>query len=56
MHRYRTPDHRELQARVRRFAQEAIAPVARELDETAEFPWENVKAMGEMGRLGVPVP
>jgi alkylation response protein AidB-like acyl-CoA dehydrogenase len=56
MHRYLTSDHLELQARVRRFAQEVIAPVARELDETAEFPWENVKAMGEMGWLGVPVP
>ena len=56
MHRYLTPDHFELQTRVRRFAQEAIVPVARELDETAEFPWENVKIMAEMGLLGVPVP
>ena len=56
MHRYLTEDHVALRDRVRRFAEEAIVPVARELDETAEFPWENVKRMAEMGLLGVPVP
>jgi butyryl-CoA dehydrogenase len=28
--------------------------VARELDRTSEFPWDNIKAMGELGLLGVP--
>ncbi len=56
MDRYLTPQHVRLQERVRAFALEAIVPVARELDETSTFPWENVKAMGEMGLLGVPVP
>ncbi len=56
MDRYLTADHLRLQERVRRFAQERIEPVARDLDERSEFPWENVKAMGEMGLLGVPVP
>jgi butyryl-CoA dehydrogenase len=28
--------------------------VAAELDRTSEFPWENIKAMGELGLLGVP--
>ncbi|MDE2806708.1 MAG: acyl-CoA dehydrogenase family protein [Gemmatimonadota bacterium] len=48
--------HINLQADVRRFALEAIAPVARELDETGRFPWDNVRAMAERGWLGVPVP
>jgi butyryl-CoA dehydrogenase len=56
MDRYLTPQHVDLQERVRSFALEAIVPVASALDETATFPWENVKAMGEMGLLGVPVP
>ncbi len=56
MDRYLTPDHVRLQERVRRFALDAIVPVARDLDESSTFPWENVKAMGEMGLLGVPVP
>ena len=49
-------DHLELQAQVREFALDRIAPVARELDETARFPWDNVKSMAERGWFGVPVP
>ncbi|MXW18605.1 MAG: acyl-CoA dehydrogenase [Gemmatimonadetes bacterium] len=53
---YLNPDHLSLQADVRRFALDSIVPVARELDETGRFPWDNVKSMGERGWLGVPVP
>lgn len=53
---YLDQDHRDLQAQVREFALKSVVPVARELDETARFPWDNVKAMGERGWLGVPVP
>ena len=56
MDRYLTADHVRLQKQVREFARERIEPVARELDERCEFPWENVKAMAERGWLGVPVP
>ena len=56
MDRYLTADHVRLQKRVRRFALDVIVPVARELDESAAFPWESVAAMAEMGLLGVPVP
>jgi len=56
MNRYLTAEHIELVGRVRRFAREAIEPVARQLDETGEFPWENVKLMSDMGLFGVPVP
>ena len=53
---YLDKTHLKLQADVRRFAIERIVPVARELDETTRFPWDNVKSMGERGWLGVPVP
>ena len=56
MEPYLNDDHRALVKRVRSFAEEAIVPVARELDADARFPWENVRAMGEMGLLGVPIP
>jgi butyryl-CoA dehydrogenase len=39
---------------VRDFSRTEIAPVARELDQTSTFPWENVRKMGELGLLGVP--
>jgi alkylation response protein AidB-like acyl-CoA dehydrogenase len=51
---YFTEQHHQVREMVREFSQERIAPVARELDRTSEFPWENIKAMGELGLLGVP--
>ncbi len=49
-------DEHHLQVRdmVRDFARNEVAPVARELDRTQEFPWENIKKMGELGLMGVP--
>lgn len=41
---------------VRAFARDEVAPVARQFDESQEFPWENVKKMAELGLLGVPWP
>ncbi|MBU2611503.1 MAG: acyl-CoA dehydrogenase [Chloroflexi bacterium] len=40
----------------RDFAQEKIAPVAAEFDESGEFPHETIKKMGEMGFMGIEVP
>ena len=51
---YFTDQHREVREMVREFSRTHIAPVARELDQTSTFPWENIKAMGELGLLGVP--
>ena len=56
MEPYLGPDHARLRNAVRSFALEHIAPVAAEIDRTQTFPWENVRAMGEMGLLGVPIP
>lgn len=41
---------------VRDFAREHVAPVARDLDRDQTFPWDNIRAMGELGLLGVPWP
>jgi len=41
---------------VREFARDEVAPVASAFDESQDFPWENVKRMGELGLLGVPWP
>ncbi len=39
---------------VRSFAREEVAPIAARFDASAEFPWETVRRMGELGLLGVP--
>ncbi len=51
---YFTEQHHQVREMVREFARSRVAPVARELDRSQEFPWENIKAMGELGLLGVP--
>ena len=56
MDRYLTSDHREFQEEIRDFADTSIRPVARELDDRSEFPWENVKAMAQHGWFGIPIP
>ena len=54
--RYFDENHRMVREMVREFARSEIAPVAGDLDKTAEFPWENVKKMGELGLFGIPWP
>ena len=51
---YFEPHHHQVREMVRDFATTHVAPVARELDRTQEFPWENIARMGELGLLGVP--
>jgi butyryl-CoA dehydrogenase len=51
---YFTEHHHQVREMVRDFSRTHIAPVAAELDRTSTFPWENIKAMGELGLLGVP--
>ena len=53
---YFTDQHHAVREMVRSFAAEEVAPVAGHYDEVAQFPWENVKRMGELGLLGVPWP
>lgn len=46
-------EHKMLQATVRDFASEKLAPVADELDRRQEFARENFKMMADMGLLGL---
>ena len=56
MDRYFDENHLMIRDMVRDFAQNEIAPVAAQLDQSGEFPWENVKKMGELGLFGIPWP
>ncbi len=51
---YFEEQHHQVREMVRDFALSEVAPVARDLDRTQEFPWETIKQMGELGLLGVP--
>jgi len=53
---YFTEQHEQVRDMVRAFAREHVAPVAKDLDRDQEFPWANIKTMGELGILGVPWP
>lgn len=50
-----TEEQKEIQSIARRFAQEEVAPLAREADETGEFPLHLVKRMGQLGFLAGPL-
>jgi len=49
-------EHRQVREMARKFADEVVAPRARDLDENEEFPTDIVKQMGELGFLGLPFP
>ena len=51
---YFSEQHHQVREMVREFARTHVAPVARELDRTSTFPWDNIRKMGELGLLGVP--
>ncbi len=51
-----TDDQTMLQGVARKFAQEAIEPVAAEFDKSGEFPLANIRQMGELGLMGIEVP
>jgi butyryl-CoA dehydrogenase len=53
---YFTEQHLAVREMVRAFARDEVAPVAKRLDDCQEFPWENVRKMGELGLLGIPWP
>ncbi len=53
---YFSEQHLAVRNMVREFARDEVAPVAAELDAKAEFPWANIKKMGELGLLGIPWP
>ena len=53
---YFNEHHIAVRDMVREFAREEVAPVAASFDASQEFPWKNIKKMGELGLLGIPWP
>lgn len=53
---YFADQHLAVREMVRAFAREEVAPIAAKYDASAEFPWESIKRMSELGLLGVPWP
>jgi len=51
-----TDEHEMIRQAARDFAQNEIAPIAAEFDESGEFPSTTIKKMGEMGFMGVEIP
>lgn len=51
-----TEEHELIRNVAREFAVQEIAPVAKELDASGEFPWAWVKRCAELNFLGIPVP
>lgn len=49
-------EQRMIRDMARDFAQNEIAPVAAEYDETSQFPTETIRKMGELGLMGIEVP
>lgn len=49
-------EHKMLRDMVRDFAESQLKPRAAAYDRSTEFPWDNVRAMAELGLLGVNVP
>ena len=49
-------EHLQVREMARKFADEVVAPRARELDETETFPDDIVRQMAELGFLGLPFP
>ena len=51
-----TEDQLAVQRMAREFADEQVAPRAKELDEQAEYPADLVRKLGELGLMGVAIP
>ncbi len=51
-----TEEQQMLRDMVHDFAQNEVKPIAAEIDETCEFPWDTVKKMGELGLMGIVFP
>ena len=51
-----TDEHEMIRREARKFAQEEIAPIAAQFDETGDFPSDTIMKMGQMGFMGIEVP
>ena len=53
---YLTDDQRAIRNLARDIAQERIAPQAARVDETEEYPAEQLRLLGEQGLMGLHIP
>jgi alkylation response protein AidB-like acyl-CoA dehydrogenase len=53
---YLKDEHLQVRETARKFADEVVAPRARDIDEKEEFPHDVVRQMGELGFMGTPYP
>lgn len=51
-----TDEHEMIRQAAQDFAENEIAPIAAEFDESGDFPMATIKKMGEMGFMGIEVP
>ncbi len=51
-----TEEHKMVRKIFREFAEKEVAPIAAEIDETHEFPMENLKKMIKADMMGIPFP
>lgn len=51
-----TEEQQMIRKMVRDFSEKEIAPLAGEMDEKEEFPWETIRKMAALGFLGLPIP
>jgi short-chain 2-methylacyl-CoA dehydrogenase len=51
-----TDEQREVRRLVRDFAEQEVRPLAEELDRDKRFPYEIVRALGDLGLMGIPYP
>jgi alkylation response protein AidB-like acyl-CoA dehydrogenase len=51
-----TDDQKLLQARAEEIATEAIQPRAARIDESEEYPWDNIQTLNDAGFMGMTIP
>ena len=56
MHPFFSDKHRTVRRTVRTFCERELAPIAREIDQEARFPWEVAEKMARMGYFGIQAP
>lgn len=56
MNTFLTDKNRAVRRAVRAFCEREIAPIARQIDQEASFPWEVADKMGRLGYFGIQAP
>lgn len=51
-----TKEQEMIRTMVSEFAEKEIKPLAAEIDETGEFPWQTINKMAELNLMGLPIP